>query len=191
MGKKFTLIELLVVVAIIAILGAMLFPMLGRARESANSTMCKNNLRQLGMAVKLYAIENQNHFPVVTMMKSISHENPTLREALLNYAGGVEKVFMCPADRGVLSVRIEDYTTEDLDELRQAARADAGDLSKSDFEREESSYEFNVWLCGRKVNDRTRSMLMHDYRPYHGLPGMAGSANYLFSDGHVGDLLRR
>ena len=58
---------------------------------------------------------------------------------------------------------------------------------KTDFEREGSSYEFNSFM--RRVTDRTRAMLMHDYRPYHGLAGKSGSCNYLFADGHVGDMI--
>lgn len=52
--KGFTLIELLVVIAIIAILAAILFPVFARAREAARATTCKSNLRQIGLAVKMY-----------------------------------------------------------------------------------------------------------------------------------------
>ena len=59
----FTLIELLVVIAIIAILAAMLLPALARAKESGKSIACNNNLRQFGMAMQMYAGDNQGTLP--------------------------------------------------------------------------------------------------------------------------------
>jgi prepilin-type N-terminal cleavage/methylation domain-containing protein len=61
--KGFTLVELLVVIAIVAILAALLLPTLGRTRASAKRTACSNNLRQLGLAVSLYAADHDGILP--------------------------------------------------------------------------------------------------------------------------------
>ena len=186
--KRFTLIELLVVIAIITILAGMVMPALNKSREKSRIIACRGNLRQLGLALKMYT-DDYKAYPVVTPMKSISQDWPTLRSVLLPYAGDSKNVFRCLADNGFSSARVDYYTEEELDEVKQSG---TGDYSlgngKSDFENEESSYEFNQWLCGRRPSDRSRSMLMHDYRPYHGKPGEPGSANYLFADGRVDEL---
>ena len=65
MRKAFTLIELLVVMVIIALLIGLLLPALSRAKEEARKTQCRSNLRQIGMAVTMYANDNGGWSPEI------------------------------------------------------------------------------------------------------------------------------
>jgi len=58
--KGFTLIELLVVIAIIAILAALLLPVLSKTKGTAQAVACRNNLKQWGLATQLYAAEHED-----------------------------------------------------------------------------------------------------------------------------------
>lgn len=62
--RGFTLIELLVVIAIVAITAAILFPVFSRAREVARQSSCGSNMRQIGMAIRMYLQDNDGEcFP--------------------------------------------------------------------------------------------------------------------------------
>ena len=64
-ASGFTLIELLVAISIVALLAALLLPVLGRAKETGRATACLSNLRQLGFALQLFVQDNQNRLPVM------------------------------------------------------------------------------------------------------------------------------
>lgn len=81
--QGFTLIELLVVIAIIAILAAMLLPALARAREQARRGVCMTNLKQVGLALHIYANDWGGYFPVCDANADRSSYSKTNRSLAL------------------------------------------------------------------------------------------------------------
>ena len=87
--QGFTLIELLVVIAIIAVLAGLLLPVIGRIQESANSTKCTANLRQIGTAINAYTTDSDNLLPGPLDTWQMAFTPPIARESLPD-AGSAE-----------------------------------------------------------------------------------------------------
>lgn len=130
--RAFSLLELLVVIGIIVILVALLLPVLSRAKTKARNITCVNQLRQLGVAARLYAEDNGSRLPAAELLPSNptdpQHPLPRISDVLGSYVSKVVNtnlsapVFKCPADNDWF------------------------------FEAEGSSYQWNAGMNGRRID---------------------------------------
>ena len=122
--RAFTLVELLVVIGIIAVLMALLLPSLKKAREQANVTQCLSNLRQIGQAIDLYAMENKHMMPLL-MERHFSYPlQPGVLEPRTvgngrTWAGLLRDltkvpmhVFHCPSDRRMNEPSVDGFLVQ-------------------------------------------------------------------------------
>ncbi|HEX2971396.1 MAG TPA: prepilin-type N-terminal cleavage/methylation domain-containing protein [Tepidisphaeraceae bacterium] len=125
----FTLVELLVVVGIIAVLMAILMPVMTAAREASKTVACLSNLRQMATAAHCYALANQGSYPIAyyvrasgstttwyawdfTTIKDFGSGTPTetVTAGLLWQGQGSGKVQQCPSFEGASNTKADPFT---------------------------------------------------------------------------------
>ena len=100
--RAFTLIEILVVVAIIALLAAIIFPTFARVRENGRAIACVSNLKQIGMALNMYAEDNNGFHPIAgadiswNAIDPVTKNGPWMQQ-MQEYLKST-KVLKCPSD---------------------------------------------------------------------------------------------
>lgn len=192
----FTLIELLTVMGIIAILAAILFPVFASARGKAREIACVSNLRQIGLAIRMYAQDHDEIYPwavdptdkftpqIWSAFPQFQAEipfMPMIHEVLQPYIRSKD-LFRCPSDTG--------YTVEDFNDVPL-------DATPTCYEKFGTSYNYRTEIAFRRAgepsfrNPAELNVMFDAAGKWHG--GLIFSRmryNVVHGDGHVKNLHR-
>jgi prepilin-type N-terminal cleavage/methylation domain-containing protein/prepilin-type processing-associated H-X9-DG protein len=198
----FTLLELLVVIAIIAVLAAILFPVLAQARNASLKSACQSNLRQIGLAFALYVADYSECFPntgdpylwmgrrwrwplqrylALAQQRSPSDpDNPNV-----SVAGG-PGILLCPADQ--VAIHQWDGTSYGYSAAFYHTPAQIATMTTVDLYSPSSPPPVTQRM--EAVTYPTQKAMCADWLSNHQDPPLGwwsweGARNYLFVDGHV------
>lgn len=158
----FSLLELLVVIGIITILAGLIFPVFQHIQAKSRQTFCASNLRQLGLALQMYAQDGSRFRLPVCAGALDKAAGPESMSVLLPYVHNSRTVFHCPSDSKYFT---QDGSSYDWNVMVNGKEIDEKELTMKDI--------------------KLIMPVMFDMDNFHGPAGKITSKNYLYMPANV------